>query len=122
MTIHDKLAYAQKYFLNTQYSGIVKCVEALCEDKHYHAAEVAFSALPTQKDLLEKLTHKLKRKSVYDTLVQIDEGKINSGPAFLKGLFSLGTHVAIEVEHGHKEYRCLYPLIYEKLSEVLFSE
>jgi len=71
--------------------------------------------------LLKRLMKKLKNKSVYRTLKKIEEGKIQNGPQFLKGLGSLLAHVAIEVEQGHKEYSILYPVIYEKLGEILYN-
>lgn len=131
--IGNELACAEKYFTGTKYQAIVtaadvcldKLIESegtdLYESKIKRVKEI-LEQLPTKEILLKSLVEKLKGKSVYRTLKKIEEGKISTGPDFLKGLFSLGTHVSIEVAAGHKEYRILYPVIYEKLGEVLYNE
>jgi hypothetical protein len=69
--------------------------------------------------LLATLVESLKGKSVYKTLKALSEGKVEDSAVALKGLFSLGTHVAIEVEHGRKEYRTLLPFVVEKINHIL---
>ncbi len=69
--------------------------------------------------LLATLVESLKGKSVYKTLKALSEGKVEDDAVALKGLFSLGTHVAIEVEHGRKEYRTLLPSIVEKIEQLI---
>lgn len=117
-----ELAKAEKYFEGTKYQNQVAIASKLCIGKDFDGARVILQTLPTENQLLERLVNGLKGKSVYRTLKAIESGKVTKGPAFLKGLFSLGTHTAIEVERGNKEYRLLYPVIYERLGEILFNE
>ena len=77
---------------------------------------------PTQDVLMSKLVEKLKGKSVYKTLKSISEGKVDNTSTSLKGLFSLGTHIAIEVESGNKEYGMLLPLLHERIGKIVFGE
>ncbi len=52
---------------------------------------------------------------------KIVEGKVTKDdPAYLKGLFSLGTHTMIEIEQGNSEYRCVLPTILEKISDIIY--
>jgi len=118
--IIDKLSEIQKYFTGTQYDHIVPLLEACVTAGRYLEAELLIKQFPTREVLLSALVEKLKKKSVYKTFKQIRENKAANDPQTLKALFSLGTHVAIEVEQGNKEYRALYPLIYEKIGKLLY--
>ena len=71
--------------------------------------------------MLETLVDKLKKKSVYKTLQKIAEGTVQGPEEELKGWFSLGTHVMIEVERGNTEYGLLLGKVYEKIGELLFK-
>ncbi len=120
--ILNEQAKATKYFSNSKYKDRVKKASSYCNDQKFTEAMKILESLPTEGELLKELVSKLKGKSVYKTLRKIEEGKIEKGPQFLKGLFSLGTHVAIEVDHGNREYSILYPVIYEKLGEILYTD
>jgi len=72
--------------------------------------------LTGEEELLDALIEKLKDKPVYKTLKKIAKGKIGSVYEELKGWFSLGTHVAIELEHGHVEYLLILDMVHRKLS------
>ena len=118
----NRLAAAEKYLGNTKYWQRVKEASGLWKDGYWEKAKKVLDSLPDEDQLLKSLVEKLRNKSVYKTLKLIEGGKLKEGPRFLKGLFSLGTHVAIEVEKGHLEYKMLYPVIYEKLGEMMYRE
>ena len=118
--IFDKLTEVINFFPDTQYAYLIPAVEACVDAGQYVEAEKLLNRFPTKKELLDTLTEKLKGKSVYRTLKRISENKEDSS-VMLKGLFSLGTHISIEVEKGNKEYRALYPLIYEKIGKLLYE-
>ena len=73
----------------------------------------------TQEQLMARLIIKLKDKSVYKTLKALSEGKVENTPTALKGLFSLGTHIAIELEQGNKEFGMLLPPLYNKIGKLI---
>ena len=118
----DMVAFAEKYLGDTRHWRVVREASDLWRDGQWEKARKLLDSLPTKGKLLKQLVEKLKGKSVYKTLKKIEEGSLKKGPKFLKGLFSLGSHIAIEVERGNKEYRMLYPVIYEKLGEILYNE
>jgi len=120
--ILNRLAKAEKYFLDTKYKAIVERAQVLFNTGSYLKAEEHLNKLPTQEQLLESLTKRLKGKSVYKTLKNISEGKVKSRAQLQKGLFSLGTHIVIEVEKGNREYRALLPMIMEKLNSSVYED
>ena len=77
--------------------------------------------LPTDDQLLEKLNKHLKGKSVYKTIARTVQGKTKNVYEALKGLFSLGTHIAIECEKGNTEYKPLLDNLYEKIGATMFG-
>jgi hypothetical protein len=72
-----------------------------------------------ENQLMKNLLEKLRGKSVYRTLKVISEKNIDSGPVALKGLFSLGTHIAIEMEQGNTEYQKLLPSLCNRIRSIL---
>lgn len=72
-----------------------------------------------EDELMNRLLEKLRGKPVYNTLRKISDGRITSGPKALKGLFSLGTHIAIEVDQGNLEYRTLMPIVCRRIESLL---
>lgn len=118
-TLND-FAEAEKYFSISKYKDQIPPISEAVEQGDYLRAKKLLEALPSKKALLDSLTEKLKGKAVYKTLRRISEGRFSAEPEMLKGLSSLLTHVAIEVERGNTEYRILYPVIYEKIGQVLY--
>ena len=110
-----------KYFNGTKYQSIVAGIIRCRQNSNLAEALVLAKSLPSEETLLKELIESLRGKSAYRTLKKIEENKITEGPQFLKGLFSLGTHVAIEIDKGHLEYRMLLPVIYEKLGAALYN-
>lgn len=78
--------------------------------------------LPDEKELLEEIVSKLKKKPVYKTLKKIVEGKIeDTDPDYMKGLFSLGTHICIEMSKGKTRYGILLEKVYHRLGNLIYN-
>lgn len=116
-----RLSRAEKFFTNTRYeSKIVEAVKLYNLGKVKEANSV-LDSLPTAEKLMERLAPKLRGKSVYTTLKKIGRGQIENPVEAMKGLFSLGTHVCIEIENGHLEYRMLLEDIYSRIGKDIFT-
>ena len=114
------LAYEQ-YFSHSHGDKIDLAKSLFLENKLDECKEI-LDTFPTQEILLGQLVEKLKGKSVYKTLTQILEGRCENKATEMKGLFSLGTHIAIECEKDNSEYGLLLPYVYEKLGELIFAK
>lgn len=117
----NRLTEVEKYFTRKEYKSTVNLARELFERGVFDLCEKELEKLPTNAELLEKLTKKLKGKSIQRVLERIQKGETLSNSVMLKGLSSLLTHTAIEVEHGNTEYKVLLPSIYEKVGEVLYN-
>lgn len=71
--------------------------------------------------LVNALLETVKNKSVYTTLRNMLTGKNTDIYYSLKGLFSLATHVSIELEKGNKEYLPVLADVFDKI-KVLMGE
>lgn len=116
-----RISRAEKYFAGTKYgSKVMEAVKLYNQDK-VKEANVIMDSLPTSETLMERLAPKLRGKSVYTTLKKIGRGKVESTAEVMKGLFSLGTHVCIEIEKGNLEYRMLLEDIYSRIGKDIFN-
>ena len=68
--------------------------------------------------LLEQLCIKLKKKPVYKTLRKIMKGTADTDES-LKALFSIGTHIVIEIEQGKSEYMFLLEHVHKRIGCIL---
>lgn len=68
--------------------------------------------------LFEDLLKKLEGKSVHKTIQKILNEKATKDE-LRKGFFSLGTHIAIEIEKGDSRYLPLLRETHQKLGELL---
>ena len=118
--LFDKIAEVKKYYSGTKYDHLIPALEVCLKFSEYAEAEKVLNKFPTKAFLLDEMVEKLKGKSVYKSLKRISENKITNNSEMLKGLFSLGTHISIEVGKGNKEYSILYPLVYEKIGKILY--
>jgi hypothetical protein len=123
-----KLAWIEKYLKGTKYNRIVEAVlleRSVRSDtkflKNEQKQKDMLAKLPNTEILLAELVEKLKGKSVYSTIKKISLGEGKDDYMTLKGLSSLLTHAVIECEHGNKEFRCLLPVIMEKLNELVYK-
>lgn len=112
---------AQRFFSDTKYAQIVENAVVLFNSGKEVTAGLELGKLPTEEQLLNQLIEKLKGKSVYKTLKRVARGGFENSDRFLKGLFSLGTHIVVEVEQGRSEYRMLLPVIYGKIGKILYD-
>ena len=104
-----------RLYIDTPKKDIVAEAEGLLGEGRLEDAYALLSQLDTKEQLLEKLFEKLKGKSVADTLNNILEGKCKNFYQGLKGMFSLCTHLCIELEKGNMEYK---PLLEDALANI----
>jgi len=93
----------------------------LLNENRLNEVQVIVDTYPTSESLLAQLIEKLKGKSIYRTLKKITEGKTENDATTLKGLFSLGTHVAVEMEKENKEYAVLLHMIHERIGKIIYG-
>ena len=108
------------YFINGPEKKIINEALELFHEHKMKEMQKKLDELPTQEDLLAELLEKLKGKPVHKTLKKVLEGKSDNVFTELKGLFSLGTHIAIECEKDRR-FGILLPMVYEKISERLWQ-
>lgn len=118
--LFSRLVEAEKYFNETRYKDIVERATYYFENGQEKQAKTLLAKLPSKEKLIAQLVEKLKDKPVHKTLKKMSEGKVTNLES-LKGLFSLGTHVIIEMDKGGKEYGILLPLIHEKIGQYLLE-
>ena len=108
------------YFVNNPEKKIIDEALEFFHERKMKEMQAKLDELPSQEDLLAELLEKLKGKSVHKTLKKVLEGKSDNVFTELKGLFSLGTHIAIECEKDSR-FGILLPMVYEKISERLWQ-
>ena len=108
------------YFTEGKEKKIIDEALELFHERKMKGMAAKLDELPSQDDLLGELLEKLKGKPVHKTLSKVLEGKSDNIFTELKGLFSLGTHVAIECEKDRR-FGILLPMVYEKISERLWQ-
>ena len=114
-TLKSQIAEYQKAFTTFPNMGYVNAADQCVAVGNTAGAKTILAQLPTQAELLKSLTDKLRDKSVYKTLGKITQGKGVSKVVQLKGLCSLCTHIVIEIEQQHNEYRLLLPEVINKI-------
>ena len=118
----DMLVEAERYFTRDIYIESVRSARTAFLQRDYLKARKILASLPNEQQLFEELLEKLKGKSVYKTLKAVIEKKTTTKFTDLKGLFSLGTHVAIECERGNNEYALLLSRLYNEIGSKLFGK
>ena len=105
--VMTKYVELHELYKDTNRVDEIRKIEALLlEDKLEEAGEL-MKNLPDKSALQERIYVHLQGKPVYDTLKKVLAGKCTNLYEGLKGLFSLGTHISIEMEKGHMEYKVL---------------
>ena len=117
----NRLVLAEKYFVSEKYKDVVRLASKAYQKDCLDVCEKMLDKLPTKEQLLLQLISKLKGKSVYSTLVKIQEGKSKNDYTTLKAVSSLLTHCVIEVEKGNKEFGILIPEVYEKIGNFVYE-
>lgn len=116
--VFEQYRTALAMFGGSKYASVLETAARMLDAGDSESAEKKLKELPTERELLIQLIEKLKGKSVYDTLIRINAGKATYNEE-LKGWFSLGTHVAIEIDHGAVEYRVLLTMVHERIGALL---
>ena len=126
--LFTKLTEVERYFTGTKYDSIVKRAVEMFEKGDESGTKGMLKNLPSREFLLAKVLEELRKKGkrTYRTLVENqmlrDESEPGHGAEFLQGLFSLGTHVLIQMKNEGKEYGILLPLVYERIGKVLIEQ
>lgn len=121
MDLLDTIYAKSKMFEGTTYQTIVDTAMSYWNSGMTELAITELKKLPTTEELLDKLIEKLKGKSVYNNLKRLQRGVVTNRYSKLKIMSSLLTHIAIECEHGNKEYNHLLYAINEKIGMLLFG-
>jgi len=116
-----RLGQAEQDFKGSKYQRRVEEALMCYQRGAYARVGEILSRLPSSVKLLETLMQKLKGKSVYKTLVKLAKGKTLCPHENLKGLFSLGTHISIELEHGNLEYAVLARDVHSRIGAILYG-
>jgi hypothetical protein len=103
----DKYQELHELYSKTDKSAVLVRIEECIFNNDIEGAEELIKQLPDKSMLQEQLYEYLKGKSVYFTLKKLVNGKCDNLYEGLKGLFSLGTHLCVELEKGNMEYRSL---------------
>jgi len=120
MILRQRITIAERYYGgNPEYAPVVRSARWLFEKQEKLRAEEMLHALPTEQELLEELVEILKDKPVYKTLRRISKGTARNVYEEMKGLFSLGTHISIELEQGRREYGILLETVHRRLRHLL---
>lgn len=108
--------YGEKFdlYMGTDKEDVVHKAEMMLLEGRYVDARIELSKLKTSAQLFNQLGEVLKGKSVADTVRKVLAGKATKYET-LKGLFSLGTHICIELEKGQDEYQPLLRLIHRSI-------
>jgi hypothetical protein len=116
-----KLNTAIRYFNNGRYSAIVS--QSLIKYNSGNVAEASgiLDKLPSKEKLMRELLVKLKGKSIVKTWNKVLKGKSTDKYTPLKALFSLGSHLCVELEQGNSEYLLLLEDIYSRISGLLVN-
>ena len=120
--VDSQVFLATKYFTGTKYQPVLSEILRSFSVGDKAQLNSGLERLPTWETLLNELVEKVKGKSVYKTVKRISEGVEVSPWEKTKGLFSLGTHAAIECENGNLEFKLVVDKIYENLGRVIYGE
>jgi hypothetical protein len=118
----SKLALANRYFFNTKYSDILVKAQEYYNKGDEIKAMKALSQLPDKTKLLRQLLKECRGKAMEKSLRKVTDGKITNFYGVLKSLYSLGTHILIELEKGNLEYRMLLEDVFLKIQAAMSSQ
>lgn len=106
-TVQSKYLEIHKLYSKTERSPELMEAENAILRGDYDQADQILSNFETKDQLLAKLFEEIKGKPVHKTLKKLMENRSKNVYESLKGLFSLGTHICIELERGNLQYRVL---------------
>lgn len=118
----ERYNLAERYFGHSvEWAPTLKAAAVHIDAGRVDEAHRELNKLPSERDLLNRLCARLKTKPVYKTLEKIAKDKVRTPAEALKGWCSLGTHIAIQLEHGEYEYEALLGLLIEKISAISYQ-
>jgi hypothetical protein len=120
--IMQKYVELHKLYKDTDKILTIRQIESLIFKNNLPEAERIMASLPDKEALQEKIYEHLQGKPVYDTLKRVLNGKCDNLYEGLKGLSSLLTHICIELEKGHMEYRVLAEETYTSIGKFLYGK
>jgi len=113
------LDIAEKYFLKSKFASVVIEANSLYAcGMDYHAEEL-LNKLPDEKAMLAALVEKLKGKSVWKGLKNLEETQ-NQGLEALIAWSSLHTHCLLEMKES-PEYLLLADQVLETINRLRFG-
>jgi hypothetical protein len=116
-----RLTNAKREFKGSRFESVVnRALEFYCIGD-FERSSLLLEELPRREKLLGELIEKLEGKPVYKTLEKISKGRSENEWETLKGLFSLGTHICIELEKGNYEYRGVLADVYERIGRIMYE-
>lgn len=120
-TLLERLSKAEQDFKGSKYEKRVRDAIDSYQVGSYAKVEELLNSLPTDNKLLEVLLRKLKGKPVHKTLKKLASGKVNNNYEAMKGLFSLGAHLSIELEQGNLEYKSLVKEVHSRIGKIVYG-
>lgn len=119
MSVAERLLAAECAFYGSRYAPVLSSARTALSMQNEAMAVKLLDSLPTKEQLLDSLSVHLRNKPVFDTLKKIESGTVKNKFEAAKGLFSLGTHLAIECERGNVEFRPLLVEVYERIGQLI---
>lgn len=117
--IQEKYLALHRLYKKSPKFAVIQQAEQKILDGDYAEAAELLNTLPSYEELLARLMEHLKHKAVHKTLQRIMNGKTRNIYDSLKGLFSLGTHICIELEKGNTEYAVLLDEVIDSIKRNL---
>jgi len=120
--ITKKYMELHRLYVNTDKHRILSEAESYIISGNYDAADKLLSKLDDKDTLIVRLLVHLKDKPVFKTIRKVLSGESDNIYKGLKALFSLGTHVSIELEKGNMEYRVILDDVLDAIYKQLAKE
>jgi hypothetical protein len=117
-----RLASADRYFKDSRYANILVKAHNYYNRGDELRANLALERLPDKNKLLRILMKELRGKPVEKNLRRVADGKVTDVYGVLKSLYSLGTHIVIELEKGNMEYRMLLEGVFLKIQASMANQ
>jgi hypothetical protein len=101
--LFKRITQLEQFFLRSKrYSETMKRAVRYFEAGELEKCNLTLDELPSEMQLLDELTNKIKDKPVFRTLKKIANQEVTSVFEEMKGYFSLGTHITVECEKGNE--------------------
>ena len=105
--------------VSVEYVGPVRKMKTLVENNQREEAMQVMEESFDKDTMMALLLERLRGKSVHKTLKKVIKGTCESQLDHVKGLTSLCTHIIIECQHGHNEYRVLLHDVHARIGQLM---